>query len=378
MASIHLAAPPPFLASPGEPSISWERWFSSFQTYIIASGLDSTSVSDERRRAILVHSLGTEGQRIFAQFPTDETGKYEDAVKALQKYFGPRKSILIERYRFRQRSQGHGEPVKQFVAALTDLASSCNFGSLCEELIRDQLIEKTANPRVRERLLMEDDKLELKRALELAVQIETAMNDAKVLKTHPTPPLPMGAHSQTAQSVGLSQVQGVQRKPQQSKPHGKPCGNCGYFHRPRACPAFGKKCNICQKLHHFASVCRSGRQLDENENDEPSKIFTIGDTQTNPPQVGNFKQCELDIAGHSVSLLIDVGAKVSILGADLQYHTIRATSAKASHRQTSSVRPFHDTCNGNGHGSCCIQGRQVGFIHLLCHKWKKPHGCGLI
>ena len=85
MASIHLAAPPPFLAIPGEPSISWERWFSSFQTYLIASGLDGTSVSDERRRAILVHSLGTEGQQIFAQFPADER------TRTLSKLF---KSIL--------------------------------------------------------------------------------------------------------------------------------------------------------------------------------------------------------------------------------------------------------------------------------------------
>ncbi|XP_072169474.1 uncharacterized protein [Diadema setosum] len=330
MDSIHLAAPPPFLGSPGDPPISWERWFSSFRTYLIASGLDGTSVSDARSRAILIHCLGTEGQRIFAQFSAADT--YNDAVKALKQYFEPRKSVLIELYRFRQRSQGHGEPVKQFVAALTDLVSTCNFESFCDELVRDQLSEKTANPRIRECLLMEDDKLELKRALDLAIQVEAAMNDAfcKVLKTHANAP-PVATHSQTSHSDPTSQVQGVQRKPRQSKQPSKQCGNCGHFHQPRSCPAFGKTCDSCKKLHHFASVCRSKRQkkqapvrqLDETEYDEPSKVFTIGDTRTNPPQVGNFKQCELDIAGHSVSVLIHVGAKVSILSADL-YTTLFA------------------------------------------------------
>ena len=37
----------------------------------------------------------------------------------------------------------------------------------------------------------------------------------------------------------------------------KNCGNCGRKHPPKACFAYGKRCNRCQKLGHFQSYCRS-------------------------------------------------------------------------------------------------------------------------
>eukprot|EP00794_Sanderia_malayensis_P020867 gene20867-22919_t len=37
----------------------------------------------------------------------------------------------------------------------------------------------------------------------------------------------------------------------------KQCGYCGLTHEERHCPAFGKKCRKCQKMNHFAAVCKS-------------------------------------------------------------------------------------------------------------------------
>ena len=124
MAGIGLVAPNPLLATPGEPPVPWSRWILSFKTYLTASGLDATEILDPRRRAILIHCLGAEGQRIFGQLDDTITGMYDKAVDELEKYFGPKTSVMIERYRFRQRIQGHGEPVKQYVAAIVELASS--------------------------------------------------------------------------------------------------------------------------------------------------------------------------------------------------------------------------------------------------------------
>ena len=44
--------------------------------------------------------------------------------------------------------------------------------------------------------------------------------------------------------------------------HGKAtsgaCGYCGRAHgRDQTCPARGKRCNKCEKLNHFSTVCRS-------------------------------------------------------------------------------------------------------------------------
>ena len=35
------------------------------------------------------------------------------------------------------------------------------------------------------------------------------------------------------------------------------CSRCGYEHKPRQCPAYGKKCAKCRVLGHFARVCRA-------------------------------------------------------------------------------------------------------------------------
>ncbi|XP_003731307.2 uncharacterized protein K02A2.6-like [Strongylocentrotus purpuratus] len=327
MAGIGLVAPNPFLATPGEPPVPWSRWILSFQTYLTASGLDTAEIPD-LRRAILIHCLGAEGQRIFGQLEVSTTGTYDKAVDELEKYFGPKTSVMIERYRFRQRVQGHGEPVKQYVAAITELASKCKFGTLNDELVRDQLIEKTSIPRIRERLLMEDDGLTLKKALDLAIQIEAAMLDAKLLKQHDVTVSASTGHSHTAHQA--TPVQNIKRpyhnKARSNHANSKSCSNCGRTHPPKACPAFGKRCNSCSKMNHFSSVCRatkksasSVRHVDEPiEGDIASSVFTLSD-RISSANSGQFKECEVQIAGTNLSLMIDVGAKVSILS-DKLYH----------------------------------------------------------
>ena len=185
MAGNQLPPPAPFLPNRGDPpGVPWHRWFKSFQTYLVVCGLDDKSVSDARRRAILLHCLGTEVQRVFSSLD-ESSGSYEESIAAHERQFGPKHSVLLSRYKFRQRSQQAGQSVMQFVAALRELATFCSFGGLCEEVIRDQLIEKTSVKRIRERLLMEPDSLIgliVDRAIQLALQVETAILEARTLQ----------------------------------------------------------------------------------------------------------------------------------------------------------------------------------------------------
>ncbi|KAL1444471.1 hypothetical protein MTO96_029828 [Rhipicephalus appendiculatus] len=63
MAFAGIAPPDPFLPTPGRPVQPWSRWHDMFKVYLLASG--ASEFSPERRKAILLHSLGPEGQRIF-------------------------------------------------------------------------------------------------------------------------------------------------------------------------------------------------------------------------------------------------------------------------------------------------------------------------
>ncbi|KAJ8346671.1 hypothetical protein SKAU_G00280720 [Synaphobranchus kaupii] len=178
----------PFLALTGEPPIPWIRWQESFETFIAAVGLEEAN--DSRKRALLIHNLGSEGQRIFRTFGPAPT--YAECVTKLSGHFAAPQSVMFRRIVFRQRRQQTGESLHHYVADLRSLASLCKFGALEEELIRDQLAEHTNNPKFREKLLMSPDDLSLAKAVEIAFQIECAASLASQLApSSPFPSQPM-------------------------------------------------------------------------------------------------------------------------------------------------------------------------------------------
>lgn len=66
------------------------------------------------------------------------------------------------------------------MAALRELAATCAYATMEDEMLRDQLIEKAYAPAVRERLLMETS-LTLDSAITLACQVEQALQSSSVL-----------------------------------------------------------------------------------------------------------------------------------------------------------------------------------------------------
>ncbi|KAL7856478.1 hypothetical protein SRHO_G00153770 [Serrasalmus rhombeus] len=177
MALLGLPPPPAFLETPGDPSMTFSSWIRMFDNYILALGQDD--IPDKRKRALLIHCLGTEGQRIFYTLEV-ENDTYAAALAALKSFFVPKINVVAERNKFRQRSQRPGESVVQFVAAPRGLLVHCDFGTLADDMIRDQLVEKTCNSRIRERLLLETD-LTLQKAITIAGQMESAATEAKAM-----------------------------------------------------------------------------------------------------------------------------------------------------------------------------------------------------
>ena len=100
--------PPSFLPTPGSPTIPWKQWKGLFENFLLAGG--ASKFSDDRRRAMLLHCLGPEGQRVFhtlppsssstsgdvaaadgaADVPSDSPCNYNEALKRLDSHFtGP-------------------------------------------------------------------------------------------------------------------------------------------------------------------------------------------------------------------------------------------------------------------------------------------------
>lgn len=71
-----------------------------------------------------------------------------------------------------------GEPVEAFLRDLQLKARSCNFGTLRESMIRDQIVFGAADDQLRERLLREDS-LTLEDAIKAAQSAEMAASQKK-------------------------------------------------------------------------------------------------------------------------------------------------------------------------------------------------------
>ncbi len=116
MALLALSPPPVFLNTSGEPTIRFNAWIRMFDNYVTA--LSEEDIAEKRKHALLIHCLGTEGQRIFV------VGTW--SLKEI--HFASALRDTVNR------------PCSMWLRKLLVI---CDFGVLADDMIRDQIIEKT-------------------------------------------------------------------------------------------------------------------------------------------------------------------------------------------------------------------------------------------
>ncbi len=248
------------------------------------------------------------------------TSDYDTALELLNAHFAAPQSALLRWFLLRQRHQLPGESVQQYVANLRGFASTCKFGALKEEIIRNQLIEHTNDAKVRETLLLEPDDLPLSRAITIAVRIESAAACASALTKQQTiadclapSPMPQSmlqpSQNDTLEAADSSAVM-LLRRQLRSRPRpqaSRPCDNCGsssHLSRVQNCPARGQTCRNCGKRNNFASVCRSAAAVSALA---PTIIHNVYSAPV------SFKACSVRLNDVCIPLLLDSGASVSLL-----------------------------------------------------------------
>ncbi|XP_024124582.1 uncharacterized protein LOC112144321 [Oryzias melastigma] len=330
MALLGISPPPAFLQNPGAPTIPLESWIRMFENYVLALADD---MEDKRKRALLIHTVGTEAQRIFYTLP-DTGDSYAAALQALKTFFIPKLNTVAERNKFRQRAQRVGESTAQYAAALRELVTTCDFGALADDMIRDQIVEKTNNRRIRERLLMEDN-LTLQKTLTMSAQIESALAEAKAMAT-PAGEAVVGMVQ--GSSTGGGRYRHGHGRPSSKAPPassqrvptngpgfaGKTCYRCGSSTHIASFPKWPAKaatCRKCSKHGHFERVCRSGTVLNKMrevsiEQTDTVKILQVEEedvTSLNNRLMCKVSMCAPEGPTITVDLLVDTGSAVSIL-----------------------------------------------------------------
>jgi hypothetical protein len=351
---------PPFLQSPGRPPIPWQRWLAMFEDWLLAIGFPETEAMVPRKAAILRASLGTEGFRIYTSLTTNPREAYDDAVARLATHFGQPASTIFNRAQFTRRQQRSGESVTQYIAALREMASKCEFAAAqLDERVRDQFVAWACCDRIRERLLQEPANRTLDELVSIAVTIERDMAEAPALSSG----------NQPSASVGHV----FSRRDRPSSPSSSGCGNCGrdgHTARCAECPARGQLCRSCGKYGHFSSKCRSSATTDRRvsgrtpsrypgqvanrrrsksnhrrsnrrsvrankiDDDMDSAADAVNSVTISSVQVckpGAFKQVRCNLAHVPVDFILDLGAKVSIISrAQYESSSLRLNSLQPS------------------------------------------------
>ena len=313
----------------------WRRWKRSFDLYIAGQDIDDAT----RKHSLLLHYAGMNVQDLFETLtePAQPEDRYAKTIAMLDGQFKVAKNTPFERHVFRQMCPEANEPIDKFVARLRQQARLCEYSDLDDQL-RDQLLDKIAQPGLRRKLLEKedmtlDDALKICRSWE-ATAHQTAQMSSSATSSATTTTVHAVAHSSQQQRRKWNQPR---TPPHREEPE---CPNCGFQGHMAgdSCPARGRTCHKCGKKNHFSRKCHSNNRTDstraqlQHERIQPRQgrahhvtdrddtrtdsndfetVFTVGQTVTTPtPRV------TIRISEAETTAIVDSGASCNLLGTD--------------------------------------------------------------
>lgn len=181
--------------------------------------------------------------RMFFRPNTGGAANYDAAVTVLSAYFVPQVNNAFARQVFYQTTQKPGETVQQFVTRLRQAARDCEFDADIDNQIRDAVLSRCTSDYV-QRELLEEPRLMLARALEIAAQCERVETQTAAMKVSDNG---SAEGRETANRVYRKKGKFQRRRPKScddgKEKSDKVCFRCGHgdhFAKDPTCPARGQ------------------------------------------------------------------------------------------------------------------------------------------
>ena len=311
--------PPSTLSLEGNVAENWRKWKQRFQLYMEASG--SIKKPEKQRVAIFLHLVGEEALEIYNTFSLSTAEQKLDVLfQKFEDYCNPRRNITFERHKFFTCVQEPTKGIDQYVTELRTKASTCEFGVLCENLIRDRIVCGILCDTMREKLLQEND-LSLQKAIDMCRASEFSKRQTKSITEE----------SKSVDYVDKKATQSGKFPPKDRKDkNDQACNRCGTLHALRKCPAYGKICLKCKNRNHFASQCLSKNvHLVESDQaaqpiveDEQLEELFIGQVQKDDH--GQEWKASLQVNNNMVEFKLDTGAQANVIPSDV-FNSLKGT-----------------------------------------------------
>ena len=236
--------------------ITWKKWVSRLENLFVALNINN----DGRKKALMLYYGGEELASIYETLDVKPADTFDVAKQNLNKFFEPKVNLTYETYNFRNLVQGEDESIDKYVTRLKEAASRCEFHDVGRE-IKDQIVQRTSNDRLRRKALRDDPTLDNLLAAARAMELSSAQ--AAVIE-----------EERKVNRIGKPGKYSARR--QEKVPQGtdggssKVCYSCGgdFPHKGgrKACPAFGLKCDNCGRYNHLTKMCKSKKTNAVTEN----------------------------------------------------------------------------------------------------------------
>lgn len=136
---------------------SWQAFKLEFEIYL--TDADLAGESEQRKVAVLLHNIGSDGRKIFKSFGVAmDKITLVDLMKRFESHFTAKNNVTMERHRFFSTRQEE-RTIEQYITTLKNYSFSCEFDKLREGLIKSVFtcgLDHKHND-IKERLLTEDD-----------------------------------------------------------------------------------------------------------------------------------------------------------------------------------------------------------------------------
>ena len=226
----------------------WDQYVERLGNFFLANDIKDAA----KQQAVFLSVIGSSTYKILRNLltpakPADKT--FAELVSVFSRHYKPKPSEIMERFKFHSRDRKPGKSVATYIAELRSLTEFCNFGDSLEEMIQDRLVCGINDASLQKRLLAEPD-LSYEKAVELALNAETASQSVRELRGKPesasTAPQPVHQTTASSPSTHVSGQVTCYR-----------CGNKGHTVAKCRVPK-EVVCRKCGKRGHLQRVRNSG------------------------------------------------------------------------------------------------------------------------